>query len=213
MSTHLEDESAETHNIPDQTGTSKGATGGKTREEIQADIRALAEKARIHAQQSLFNESDFANAEDDEDELGGYSLRNIADRDESHRLYFGLYGVMKRNLPQGKANEKLRRYVYDEVLLYLNQGKRKDARGVRGSSGQMAYIPTILEPAFAIVMNWVKTGANPFDLYSAFEAQNISLGYYGGKGGATPPASTPVPNPAAPTAATAPTAESVSHEE
>ena len=180
--------------LPEETGTQKASSSGKTREQIQDEIRAMAEQAKKHAQGNLFD--DQPSAEDDEDdELGGFSLRNIADRDESHRLYYGLYNIMKRNLPKGSANLPLRRYVYDEVLLYLNQGKRKNAQGIRGSSGQMAYIPTILQPAWAIAMNWVTNGANPFDLYSAFEAQNIALGYHGG--GTTPPPATPA-TPATP---------------
>ena len=184
--------------LPEETGTQKASSSGKTREQIQDEIRAMAEQAKKHAQGNLFD--DQPAGDDDDDELGGFSLRNIADRDESHRLYYGLYNIMKRNLPKGAANLPLRRYVYDEVLLYLNQGKRKNAQGIRGSSGQMAYIPTILQPAWAIAMDWVNHGANPFDLYSAFEAQNIALGYHGGRN--TPPAAPPtapsVPNNPAP---------------
>jgi hypothetical protein len=175
--------------LPEETGTQKSSSSGKTREQIQDEIRAMAEQAKKHAQGSLFEEE--PSTDDEDDELGGFSLRNIADRDESHRLYYGLYNIMKRNLPKGPANLPLRRYVYDEVLLYLNQGKRKNAQGIRGSSGQMAYIPTILQPAWSIAMNWVTNGANPFDLYSAFEAQNIALGYHGG--GSTPPTSPATP--------------------
>lgn len=168
--------------LPEETGARKTSSSGKTREQIQAEIRAMAEQSKQHAQGKLFDSLP-ASEGDGEDELGGFSfpLQNVADRDESHRLYFSMYNVMKRNLPKGKSNEPLRRYVYDEVLLYLNQGKRKDARGIRNSSGQMAYIPSILQPAWAIVMDWVSKGANPFELYSAFEAQNIALGYHGGK--------------------------------
>lgn len=180
--------------LPEETGTQKASSSGKTREQIQDEIRAMSEQAKQHAQGNLFD--DQPSAEDDEDdELGGFSLKNIADRDESHRLYYGLRNIMMRNLPKGPANLPLRRYVYDEVLLYLNQGKRKNAQGVRGSSGQMAYIPTILQPAWTIAMNWVTNGANPFDLYSAFEAQNIALGYHGG--GNTPPPASPA-SPSAP---------------
>jgi hypothetical protein len=198
----IEDELPE-ENHSEETGTGKLSSSGKTREQIQAEIRALSEKSKQHSQGRLFGEADIpeVDGEDEDDELGGFSLRNIADRDESHRLYFGMYGIMKRHLPQGKANLPLRRYVYDEVLLYLNQGKRKNARGVRGSSGQMAYIPTILEPAFAIVMDWVTNGANPFDLFSAFEAQNNALGYHGGgPSGPTTPTTgtTPAPTPTTP---------------
>ena len=197
--------------LPEETGTQKASSSGKTREQIQDEIRAMAEQAKKHAQGNLFD--DQPSAEDDE--LGGFSLRNIADRDESHRLYYGLYNIMTRNLPKGPANLPLRRYVYDEVLLYLNQGKRKNAQGIRGSSGQMAYIPTILQPAWAIAMTWVTNGANPFDLYSAFEAQNIALGYHGG--GSTPPPASPaapsVPNSPIPSSPVASSTEEAVTEE
>lgn len=200
--------------LPEETGTQKASSSGKTREQIQDEIRAMSEQAKKHAQGNLFD--DQPSAEDDEDdELGGFSLKNIADRDESHRLYYGLRNIMMRNLPKGPANLPLRRYVYDEVLLYLNQGKRKNAQGVRGSSGQMAYIPTILQPAWTIAMNWVANGANPFDLYSAFEAQNIALGYHGG--GNTPPPASPaapsVPNSPAPSSPVASATEEAVTEE
>jgi len=49
--------------------------------------------------------------------------------------------ALRNNLPQGKKNEKLRRYVYDEKSLFLNRGKEKDDRGIRGSDERQTYIP------------------------------------------------------------------------
>lgn len=152
----------------------------KSREDILAEIRGLSDKSDQAAQARQNELFDDLKLDEEVDGLTTTFLKDVADPDASHRLYFGMRNMMVRNLPKGPENKPLRQHIYDEVNLYLNRGKQKDARGIRGSSGQMAFIPTFLEPAFDIVLRWVGAGANPFELYSAFEAKNTEMGYHSG---------------------------------
>ena len=152
----------------------------KSREDILAEIRGLSDKADQAAQSRQGELFDDLKLDEEVDGLTTTFLKDVADPDASHRLYFGMRNLMVRNLPKGPENKPLRQHIYDEVNLYLNRGKQKDARGIRGSSGQMTYIPTFLEPAFDLVLRWVGAGANPFELYSAFEAKNTEMGYRSG---------------------------------
>ena len=163
-----------------QTTTPYPGPTKKSREAILAEIRGLSDKADKAAQSKQSELFDDLRLDEEVDGLTTTFLKDVADPDASHRLYFGMRNMMVRNLPKGPENKPLRQHIYDEVNLYLNRGKQKDARGIRGSSGQMTYIPTFLEPAFDLVLRWVGAGANPFELYSAFEAKNTEMGYRSG---------------------------------
>ena len=165
---------------PRKAATPAPSPTKKSREEILADIRGLSEKSEKAAQARQNELFDDLKLDEEVDGLTTTFLKDVADPDASHRLYFGMRNMMVRNLPKGPENKPLRQHIYDEVNLYLNRGKQKDARGIRGSSGQMTYIPTFLEPAFDLVLRWVGAGANPFELYSAFEAKNTEMGYRSG---------------------------------
>jgi hypothetical protein len=167
---------------PNKAATQSSSLTKKSREEILAEIRGLSDKADKAAQSRQNELFDDLKLDEGVDGLTTSFLKDVADPDASHRLYFGMRNMMVRNLPKGPENKTLRQHIYDEVNLYLNRGKQKDARGIRGSSGQMTYIPTFLEPAFDIVLRWVGAGANPFELYSAFEAKNTEMGYRAGDG-------------------------------
>lgn len=149
----------------------------KARKEHLERIKQLAEKAQktAEAKQAKLFEGEDLGAEDLGVDVS--FLNDTADPDLSHRLYYTMYNIMRRNLPSGKDNEELRRYVYDEIGLFLNRGKEKNERGVRNSDMRMAYIPTFLKPAFDIVVKWVTEGAAPFDLYEAFRRKNEEMGY------------------------------------
>lgn len=150
----------------------------KTEDEILAEIKALSEKAQTFTSPQL----DLPNAENigDEDVDSSFDasiLSDTANPDESHRLYYTMRRMMIDNLPKGKENEKLRRYIYDEKSLFLNRGKDKDANGVKHSDERMAYIFGFLTTAFDTTVKWLKSGANPFDLYTAFRNLNEEKGF------------------------------------
>ncbi len=118
-------------------------------------------------------------------ELGGEDigfdislLKDTADPDTSYRLYYTIRRILMDNLPSGKKNKKLRQMVYDEKNLFLNRGKQINERGIRGSDGRQAYIPTFLEPTFKTVSQWVVTGGSSFDLFMAFWNLNEAHGFH-----------------------------------
>jgi len=150
----------------------------KTDEEILAEIKSLSEKGQQFTTPSL----DFPQLGDlgDEDIDTGFDpsiLSDTADPDRSHRLYYAMRRIMIDNLPKGKQNLRLRRYIYDEKSLYLNRGKDKDANGIKHSDERQAYISGFLQVAFDTTINWLKAGANPFDLYNAFRMLNEDKGF------------------------------------
>lgn len=157
----------------------KNKEQNKTQKDIFDEIKKLSEKANEISdseQLGLFPNIDLG----EEDVTFDASLINdTADPDRSHKLYYGMMRLMIGNLPRGKENKKLRRYIYDEKLLFLNRGKEIDKNtGVRGSDSRMAYIPNFLEVAFDTTVNWVKSGGTPFDLFLAFWDLNESRGYH-----------------------------------
>ncbi len=105
-------------------------------------------------------------------------LNDTADPDASHRLYYTMMAVMKKHLPSGKENEKMRRYIYDEKSLFLNRGKAKNEKGIRGSDERMAYLGNFLNVALNTVQQWVEQGAAPYDLFMAFNILNKERGYH-----------------------------------
>lgn len=155
----------------------KGKKEDRDRDKILDDVKRLSQKAQETAegkQSKLFEDEDLG-----EDTGFNQSILNDTVNPElSHRLYYGLQRLLKDNLPTGRKNEKLRRYVYDEKNLFLNQGKHLDAKGIRNSDGRMAPPETIIHEAFNIVVSWVASGGAPFDIFYAFKKRNEELGYY-----------------------------------
>lgn len=150
-----------------------------SQEEILQEIKQLSEKARKEAgsQRDLFFQKEVG----DEDIDTGYDygkLNDTADPDRSHKIYYAMRRLMIENLPKGQSNEKLRKFIYEEKNLFLNRGQAVNKDGIRNSDGRMAYIPSFLTPAFSAVVEWVISGANPFDLYSSFRKLNIERGYH-----------------------------------
>lgn len=148
-------------------------------EEIFAEIKKLSEKAKENSsfQQDLFGFADIG-PEDIDDSFDVKKLEGLADPDTSHRLYYSMRRLMMDNLPKGKANEKLRGYIYTEKKLFLNRGIDIKDNGRRGSDERMTYIENFLQQAFSIITEWIKSGANAFDLYMAFWRLNEERGYH-----------------------------------
>ena len=147
-------------------------------EEIFDEIKRLSEKAKENSSHQLDLISNLDLGDEDIDTGFEKRLAGTADPDTSHRLYYTMRRTLIDNLPKGKKNERLRRYVYDEKSLFLNRGIDKNEIGYKGSDERMAYIDNFLQIAFGIVNNWVVTGANPFDLYKAFWDINEEKGFH-----------------------------------
>ena len=148
-------------------------------EEILNEIKALSEKAKEISgpQLGLFEGVDLGE-EDLDTAFDPSVLNDTADPDKSHRLYYTMRSAMMRNLPKGQQNKKLRQYIYDEKSLFLNRGKEKNEKGIKGSDERQSYIGNFLQVAFDTVNRWISEGANPFDLYMAFHKLNEEKGYH-----------------------------------
>lgn len=148
-------------------------------EEKAEEVKKLSEQSN----QTNFRQLDLSASITlgDEDVDTGFDVKRLsdtADPDTSHRIYYTIRRLMVDNLPKGKENKKLRQYIYDEKSLFLNRGQEKDEWGIRGSDERMAYIENFLSTALDTVYNWIKAGANPFDLYQAFHDLNEERGYH-----------------------------------
>ena len=103
--------------------------------------------------------------------------QKIDDPVQKFQLYYnGLTKLLKDNLPKGKANEDVRRIIYDEKNILINRGAKKNDQGIRGSDGRMAYVED-LETAIVIVSDWLVTKGSSTDLYMAFWDKNEELEY------------------------------------
>ena len=150
----------------------------QSQEDIRDEINRMSrdsDKKGAGKQGKLFEDEDLG-----EEDIGFEQdlLEDIANPDLSYNLYYGIWKFMKDNLPKGKENEQGRRYIYDELNLFLNRGKHLDAKKRRGSDSRMAYISPHLQPAFATVIDWLRHGAIPFQLYEALRRKNEELGYH-----------------------------------
>lgn len=149
----------------------------RDRQRILEEVKRLSQKSQETAegkQSKLFEGENLG----EDSEFDTSILNDTVNPQLSHQLYYGIQGLLIDNLPSGKANERLRRYVFDEKNLFINQGKGLDEKGVRGSDGRMAPPETILREAFNMVFEWVASGANPFDIFYTFRQKNEELGYY-----------------------------------
>lgn len=158
-------------------------TGNKnlkqTEEEIKEQIKALSKRANELSGQQLNLLSNIEIGDEDIDSAFDLSeLDQSANPTESHRLYYGMMGMLKNNLPRGLENKKLRQFIYDEKNLFLNRGEHLKEDGRRGSDGRMTYIYDFLTEGFAVVSKWVLDGANPYDIYLKFREMNEERGYH-----------------------------------
>jgi hypothetical protein len=103
--------------------------------------------------------------------------QKIDDPVQKFQLYYrGLNSLLRDNLPKGKANEEVRRIVYDEKNILINRGAKKDEKGIRGSDGRMAYLED-LEMAIKIVADWISKKGSPAELFMAFWDKNEEMNY------------------------------------
>ena len=151
----------------------------KSQKDIFDEIKKLSEKANELSDAEQLNFFPDIELGEEDVTFDSTLLNDTADPEKSHKLTYGMIALAKANLPRGKENEKLRRYIYDERLLFLNRGKDIDKKtGIRGSDSRMTYIPNFLEVAFDMTVDWVKSGGTPFDLYMAFWNLNATKNYH-----------------------------------
>lgn len=112
------------------------------------------------------------------DEIKKLTGKEFDDPKEKYRLYYnGIRRLLMNYLPKGKENKQIRQIIYDEKNIFLNLGKKKsDNNGIRKSDGRMTYQPVMGE-ILDIIIKWIETSQNPFDLYRNFYKLNDKYGY------------------------------------
>lgn len=112
------------------------------------------------------------------DELRDLVGKQLEDPAEKYNIYYGgIRKLLMDHLPKGKDYKEMRDIIYDEKNIFLNLGKRKsDGGGVRGSDGRMTFQP-VMHEILDIVIYWVGSSQNPFDLYRDFYLLNEKHGY------------------------------------
>ena len=112
-----------------------------------------------------------------EDELKKFALGQIENPPKKHEVYYaGIQRLLRKFLPKGKQNERLRRIIYDEKNVFLSRGRKKDDRGIRGADGRMGYLGDH-QQALTEVIEWARTKQSMADLYKVFWALNEKHGY------------------------------------
>lgn len=140
----------------------------------QADLERLELLQRAHEkkgkQLTIDGESGALKEIDELRELVGKQLENPA---EKYDIYYGgIRKLLMDHLPKGEEAKEMRNIIYDEKNIFLNLGKRKsDGGGVRGSDGRMTFQP-VMNEILDIVIKWVGSSQNPFELYRDFYMLN-----------------------------------------
>lgn len=99
-------------------------------------------------------------------------LQDTQNPDRSYKLYYEIRRLLMSYLPKGPENKQLRDWIYEEKNIFLNRGKEKDVKGVRGSDGRMAYISSSLEVAWQAVVEWIRSGPEPTTIWEQFHELN-----------------------------------------
>ncbi|KKX48750.1 hypothetical protein [Sphingobacterium sp. IITKGP-BTPF85] len=146
---------------------------------IKADLERLELLQRAHEkkgkQLTIDGEVGSLKEIDELRELVGKQLENPA---EKYNVYYkGIQKLLIDHLPKGEEAKEMRDIIYDEKNIFLNLGKRKsDGKGTRGSDGRMTFQP-IMNEILDIVISWVGSSQNPFDIYRDFYMLNEKHGY------------------------------------
>jgi len=107
------------------------------------------------------------------DELEKLLDKNFDNPDEKFDLFYnGIQSVINKNIPVGIVRD----FINDEKLIFLNMGKARNKKGIRGSDCRMQRNATVLEVA-KIVSKWALESLDPSDLYLTFYNLNEEHGY------------------------------------
>jgi hypothetical protein len=112
-----------------------------------------------------------------ENELKKFALGEVDNPERKYELYYkGIMKLLRKFLPSGPSNRKLRSYVYEEKNTFLTRGKRLSINGIRGGDSRMAYIKDT-EELLNVITAWIVSSGTPVQLYNSIRELNISRGY------------------------------------
>lgn len=113
------------------------------------------------------------------DELRSLIGKEFENPEEKYNLYYkGIRKLLMDFLPKGKEFKHVREVIYDEKNVFLNLGKKKSDNegGIRLSDGRMTFQP-VMNEILDIIIKWVGTSQNPFDIYREFYELNEKHNY------------------------------------
>lgn len=158
----------------DDKDTTKATNTGKLSDKERERLELLQKADQVRGQQ-LTLEADGQLAS--KSELKQFALGTVENPSKSHEVYYaGIQRLLLKFLPKGKQNQRLRRIIYDEKNVFLNRGKKKDERGIRGADGRIDYLAD-KEEALSQVIEWARTRQTMGDLYMVFWRLNEKYGY------------------------------------
>jgi hypothetical protein len=114
------------------------------------------------------------------DELKNFKLQDTDDPEKKYDYYYKGIERLLKQIASPKKNKEMKeafKVLREEKNIFLNRGKRKNHRGIRGGDARMAYIGD-MEIALNIISDCILSGGTPYDLYTGFRGKNIELGYY-----------------------------------
>ncbi len=101
----------------------------------------------------------------------------IDDPKEKYDLFYNVIErYLRRYLPKGDKNAKIRKWIRDEKCVFLTRGHRKDKRGRRHADSRMAYTPDMYE-LVNLLTEWIASRGTAFALYTKLRELNFSKGY------------------------------------
>ena len=158
----------------DEKGTKKVAKPSTLSDKDRERMELLQMADQVRGKQLTVDEEGALHTKD---ELRKFALGQIENPPKKHEVYYaGIQRLLLRFLPKGKQNERLRRIIHDEKNVFLNRGKKKDARGIRGADSRMGYLKDHQE-ALSAVIEWARTKQTLADLYKVFWTLNEARGY------------------------------------
>jgi len=144
--------------------------------EHKKSIEELAKLADAEVSKSI--EINFQEGDLSENDLKVIELiRDTQNPELSHKLFYGIQGLLKQFLPTGKEYKGLRDYAYELKNILLTQGKQKNEVGIRGGDSRQAYIASELKVMYDLISDWVRNGALAVDLIVRLQNLNDERGY------------------------------------
>lgn len=135
---------------------------------------------RVNEKKGMQQIVDDSGALKSHDEIRQFVLKNTDDPDKKHEVYYkGIERLLKQiaNPKDDEQTKEAFKILREEKNIFLNRGKRKNEKGIRGSDARMAYISD-MEEALNIIASCILEGASPIMLYIAFRDKNIERGFY-----------------------------------
>ncbi|WP_256009774.1 hypothetical protein [Desertivirga xinjiangensis] len=145
--------------------------------EADRERMELLQKANEKVGKQLSINSQTGNLEEI-DELKQLIGKEFENPEEKYNIYYqGIRRLLMNYLPKGREFKEVRDIIYDEKNIFLNLGKKKsDNNGIRKSDGRMTYQP-VMNEILDIIVDWVASSQNAFDIYREFYQLNEKHGY------------------------------------